>query len=133
MLNPFPHLLNYGFFAPTLLRVTVACLMFFIAQQAWLGAKTIAAIPFPLVGKTKPWVIHIAAGITALVGLTLFFGYNTQWAALVGILIAIKLTYFRKQLGQTIGLPVLAYAFLVILCASLLLTGAGALAFDLPL
>ena len=133
MLNPFPHLLDYGIYAPTLLRIAAACIVFYISWRVFQEAKTIAGISFPLVGKTKPWIQQLAALITALVGIALFVGYSTQVAAILAILISLKLTYFRKKLESVILLPCSTYVLLSIICLSLLLTGAGALAFDLPL
>ena len=133
MLNPFPQLLTYGFFAPTLLRLVAASVILFIAWDVWRGARQLAAISFPIVGKTKPWLLQLASGITLLVGLALAFGYDTQWAAILGLLIGLKLMYFRKKVGAVITLEASTYLLLIAICCSLLLSGAGALAFDLPL
>ena len=120
-------------YAPTLLRVAAAFVLFFIAWRVWQGAKALAATSFPLVGKTNLLLVQIAAGITALVGVALFLGWETQWAAILSILIAIKLWYFKKQLGPVVGLAPATYILFVVICLSLLLTGAGKFAFDIHL
>lgn len=133
MLNPFPFLLTYGIYAPTLLRIAAACVLFFIARQVVYGAQTLTEIPFPVVGKTNIWVSRVAAGITVLVGIALLVGYATQWAAIIGVLIGIKLMWFQKKLAPIRLLQNSTCCLFIIICISLLLTGAGALAFDLPL
>ena len=133
MLNPFPQLLVYGFFAPLLLRATVACVLFFVAWHVHQKASILASITFPLVGKTRPWLMRLAASATALAGATLLAGYATQWSAILGILVALKLVWLKKELEPALKLPTSTYLLVLVICLSLLVTGAGALAFDLPL
>ena len=133
MINPFPQLLDYGFFAPTLLRTAAACMLFYIAWRVSKGAARLASTPFPLVGKTRPWVMQLAAGATALIGSFLLVGFATQWDAILGALVALKLMWFQSKLEPVVTLQNATYILLLVICLSLLATGAGALAVDLPL
>jgi hypothetical protein len=133
MLNPFPQLLVYTFFAPTLLRIAAACILFIVAQHVAKEAKTLGSISFPFIGKSNKGLILFAAAMTALVALALFVGYGTQWAAILAILIAIKMVWFKGKLEPSVKLHESTYMLLIVICISLLLTGAGAYAFDLPL
>ena len=132
MLNTFPHLLVLGFFAPTLLRMVVACLFFFASYSAYKHRDAAAQLRFPLIG-TAPW----AGGFTMLmyvaIGLMLLLGYYTQIAALLAGLTSIKGLLFCKRYEPLFPYSRSTYVLLLAICLSLLVSGAGALAFDLPL
>jgi len=57
----------------------------------------------------------------------------TQGAAIVGMIIGLKLTIFARRYPDVIPLSAGAGALLFVICLSLLFFGAGAFAFDLPL
>ncbi len=137
MLNIFPHLLVLGFFAPTLLRIGVAGVLlymafFYIAHREQIGR---ASLPFiGARGEVFAWLSALAVGI---LGLMLLFGYYTQVAALLTALALPKYFIYRRYWPQLLPLffPLsrATYLLLCIICLSLLVSGAGALAFDLPL
>jgi hypothetical protein len=132
MLNPFPQLLDFHFFAPTIIRI--------VAGLAFLGAafllqrrhKELAHISFPIIGRASWWVwtATIAQG---LVGAMLLVGYYTQYAAIAGMIIALKGAVLAKRYPRAFPLCRLEYIFILAICASLMLSGAGTLAFDLRL
>ena len=132
MLNTFPNLLVLGFFAPTLLRVAVACLFFYASYSAYKHRDAAAHLRFPLIGEAS-W----AGGFTVLIyiafGLMLLLGYYTQIAALLAGLTSIKGLFFCKRFGPLFPYSRSTYLLILIICLSLLATGAGAMAFDLPL
>lgn len=132
MLNTFPDLLTYSFFAPTLIRIAVAISFAGIAYAVYTRRDEIARISFPIIGKA-PWLAPLSALIHALIAVALFAGYYTQVAALLGALSALKQAYFAKQYPRAIPLCRAEYILLVFMCLSLLLSGAGATALDLPL
>ena len=133
MLNPFPQLLTFGFFAPTILRIAAALILLYIGYVINRDRDRFFEISFPIVGKPRLWVLRAAASITILVGLSLGVGYDTQWAAILAMFIALKLFILRRYYRSIIPLSQSAYFLLFVICLSLLLTGAGALAYDLPL
>jgi uncharacterized membrane protein YphA (DoxX/SURF4 family) len=79
------------------------------------------------------WIIWLAVIVEAAVAAGLFFGYYTQIAALVGALTALKQIVWRGKYPSFFWLTRSAAFLLLIICLSLLLTGAGAFAFDIPL
>ena len=133
MLNPFPDLLTYGFFVPTLLRASAACIFFLLAQKLVIDRKKIAATSFPIVGTTPAWIISVGGACVAILGVLLFVGYATQWAALVGALIALKYLFLLSRYPALKQFSRSTYVLLFVICISLLFSGAGALAMDLPL
>jgi uncharacterized membrane protein YphA (DoxX/SURF4 family) len=132
MLNPFPSLLTYALFAPTLLRIVAAVAFAWMAYRQWRGRDALSTIHFPVVGKGV-WIVwaSILANTIAAVGLLL--GYGTQWAALLGALLALKSAVWDHRYPTFFPLSRVASLLLLVLCLSLLLSGAGALAFDIAL
>ena len=114
MLNPFPDLLMYSFFAPTVLRVAVAVFLFYTAYAM-----------FQQKANRAHRVGHIIFGLMLLLGL------YTQIAALIGALGALAGIIFVHKIPH--GMPRSMLVVLLAVCISLLMTGAGAMAFDIPL
>ena len=121
MLNIFPSLLIYGFFAPTVLRIAVALLSFYVVYATWHHKGK---------HETLGWASMIA---NAVVGIMLLVGYFTQIAALVALLFRLASFVMPKKYRDFVPLPMSTRLIVAAICISLLLTGAGALAFDLPL
>ncbi len=132
MLNVFPGLLTYGFFAPTLLRIAAAIVLFYLAYNHYTQREHIARTHFPVFG-AKTWIAWVAIFVDVVVGLGLFFGAWTQVAALLGALIALKYGIWYGKYPSYFVLPRSTAFLLCIVCLSLMLTGAGAMAFDVPL
>lgn len=132
MLNPFPGLLVYGFFAPTLLRLAVAVVFAWAAWSQWSHRKELGHVRFPLVGGGA-WVVWLTLLVEILAALGLFFGYYTQWAAILGALLALKYAVWDHRYPKFFPLSRAAALLILVICLSLLLSGAGALAYDLPL
>jgi uncharacterized membrane protein YphA (DoxX/SURF4 family) len=69
-----------------------------------------------------------------LIGCFLIAGFLTQIAAFVGMLLMLLFSFLRKKVGPVLVPPTVALCILLaVVCATLIITGAGALAFDLPL
>lgn len=132
MLNPFPELLVFGFFAPTLIRIFVALVFFASAYVLYTRRDELSRMPFIIIGQGA-WIVWVALLINVAIGAMLFVGYYTQLAALAGALLALKGLVWGKRYGRFFVLCRVDYLFVLVMCLSLLLTGAGALAFDLPL
>jgi len=116
MLNPFPQLLIFGFFAPTIIRITLAVVFFYTA--------------YGFTKQEKPNWFHVAGH--CIIGLLLLVGLYTQIAAGVGALGTLGALVWWDRLPHGRHSRTEAVLLFVML-VSLLLTGAGALAFDLPL
>ncbi|HTR18511.1 MAG TPA: hypothetical protein VMH91_00840 [Candidatus Paceibacterota bacterium] len=133
MLLLFPHLLDYQFFVPTLLRAVAGLFFAYIAFRMLVTRAEITEAEVIIVGHIRMWMVWISAFVTLLVGVLLFVGLWTQGAAIVGMLITLKHGLGVKKYSAILPLSGGAYILLFVICTSLLFSGAGAVAFDLPL
>lgn len=133
MLAFFPELLFLAPFAITLLRLTVAVSVLYIAYVHWQRREEIGAMRFPIVGSVGAWFIAFGSLIEAIIGAALFIGYATQFAAILAFVMAFKHVIYAKKYPRAIPLCRADYVYLMVMSFALLLLGAGALAFDLPL
>jgi len=132
MLNTFPNLLVLGFFAPTILRVAAAGLLLYAAYAAQKHKHEAAGLQFPVIGRA-PWAATFASIAYAVIGLLLLFGAYTQIAAILGALTALKSLVLGGRFPALFPYSRSTYVLLLAICLSLLVSGAGALAYDLPL
>ena len=132
MLNPFPDLLVLGFTAPTLIRVAAAALFLYVAYMQYQRRDEISKLNFPIIGRGAQFA-WLAVTFHTVVGAMLFFGYYTQIAALLGIVGLLKGLWLNRQYPTMTILPRSTIFLLIVICASLMLSGAGAFAFDIPL
>jgi hypothetical protein len=119
MLNPFPDLLMFGFFAPTIVRVVAALILLYGARAHWAARER----------GGHSLLFAVAHGV---IGLMLLFGYYTQLAALAG-LVGVVGSFIWPLRTHVPPLPRSTSILLIAIFVSLLLSGAGAFAFDLPL
>ena len=133
MLNTFPQLLTYGFFAPTVLRILIAVSFFYIAYAQTSRRKEIAELKIKIIGHVDQTMVLISSLLITLTGIALFVGWHTQIAAIVGILIALKHAIYAKKYPRLIPLCRLEYIYIIVILLTLLISGAGALAMDVPL
>lgn len=132
MLSLFPGLFAFSFFAPLILRIAAGAPLI-LSGIARLGkdrgesALSLGKIGLPAFSAVLLAVAEIAAGTFLLAGLF------TQAAAGAGIVLALFLAALARRGSTAAPLGPAFYALLSVVCASLLLTGPGAFAFDLPL
>lgn len=134
MLNVFPDLLTYGLFAPFILRVALGLLFINLGyleltkeQNRWV--RVFEVIRF------RPAMFWVkAVGIIEIVGgLLLVLGLFTQATALLFAIISLAECYIEKRAPVVLNRNIIFYAFLFVISLSLLFSGAGFWAFDLPL
>ena len=114
-LSIFPEILTYGLVAPLLLRLGVGVLILFYGLERY---------------KKRHHPISIAHFI---VGLLLIVGLYTQIAAILGVILN-KIEVYPKWKSRTLTKEGSAlYVLAGIILLSLLFTGPGFFAFDLPL
>lgn len=113
-----------GLLAHALLRVVTGSVLCVLGIQTYRRAKTLPWTP------TKIVLMHCAL-IELCCGLMLIVGIFTQAVALVVLLYAATLLIFHKRLAAHINTRGF-YALLCGISISLCITGAGALAVDLP-
>jgi uncharacterized membrane protein YphA (DoxX/SURF4 family) len=119
MLSTFPDLLSYQMFAPLLIRLTLGIILIH-----WTY-KTLRSHP-----DTNKKMVAIVEGVA---GLLLVIGLWTQVAALV-IAVDLVIRLFGKYQTKSLLTDGVNYYFILfILALTLLFTGAGFVAIDLPL
>jgi hypothetical protein len=133
MLSLFPDLLFLGIFATTMVRIAAGLAFCYAAYRILITKRAIADTRLPLIGHTPEWMIMLSALITLGTGILLFVGMWTQGAAIVGMLIALKHGLGARRYEAIVPLSLGTYALLFVICLSLLVSGAGAFAVDLPL
>lgn len=131
MLSVFPGLL-LPFLAPVLLRTGVAIAFLVVAYTQWSRRNEITQIEFPVIGKNSWWVwLSVIAHI--VVALLLVLGSYTQVAALLGALMSLKHAFLSRRYPTVFPLGRAAGFLILLISLSLILSGAGAFAQDLPL
>lgn len=79
------------------------------------------------------WIPVFAALLEFAIATALVAGIYTQLAALFGALVALKSFIWKRRFSEMFPLSQPTSALLFVICISLVFTGAGAFAFDLPL
>lgn len=134
MTNPFPELLTFALLAPTLLRITLAMFIINIGLTKFGHDNRLVADFFESLGfKPSKYYIKALAIAEVVMGIFLFFGFLTQIAAFVVAIITFVsfiVTTRHPETGLRKGSD---YILLFIISVSLVLTGAGLIAIDLPL
>ncbi|MEK7227641.1 MAG: DoxX family protein [Patescibacteria group bacterium] len=134
MLNPFPDLLTYSMFGPLILRLVVGfifldlgLLKFREEKKRWIASfETLGLRPADLL---VPFygLLQIAGGILFIIGLW------TQVAALAFVLFTGMELYIEWDARDILKRDIVFYLLVFVVSLSLLFTGAGAYALDIPL
>jgi|ERR1035437_1759663 uncharacterized membrane protein YphA (DoxX/SURF4 family) len=135
MLNPFPDLLTYSLLAPFLLRVTIGFVLANLGYLKLTKEKGSWETIFKLLGLSGQKEIGtVIVGVVEIVGgIMLVVGFYTQIAALVFVIlngIEMFIEYHEETLMKR---DMVFYLLIFVIALSLLFSGAGFLAFDLPL
>jgi uncharacterized membrane protein YphA (DoxX/SURF4 family) len=134
MLNPFPSLLTYATLAPFILRLVLAfiCLDLGLLKFGKEKARWIASFEALHLKPADFWVKVI--GLINIVGaVMLFVGLYTQIAALAFVILFGLEFYIEYKDGSILRRDLTFYLLVLAIAVSLLLSGAGAYAFDIPL
>jgi len=132
MLSLFPQILFLAPLGLTLIRVSAGITFLWLAY--WHGSREheLRSVRFPVVGRGA-WIVWVSVAWEVAVGAALIVGFYAQLAALLGALSAVKFLLWRTRYPQFIPLARQTSVLLLAICLSLLVSGAGAYAFDLPL
>ena len=114
MLSVFPGLLFLAPFSALLIRIALALVLIFAVRKHWSRAEMI---------------FRGLAAVELAVAVSLGAGVWTQIGAIVGA--CIVLCWFAFPTTRPVSF--IATLLSLVLCLSLIVTGAGALAFDWPL
>ncbi|MBT3282907.1 DoxX family protein [bacterium] len=137
MLNIFPDLLFLQILAPFILRIALG-VMFIWIGYSYLFKDRVAAIAllsnkWPKIAKPS---ILFGGGFAIVTGLLLIVGLFTQGAAIAGALIAMDALFAKflyKEFDKVVKYSKMFYILILIISLSLIVSGAGAFAIDLPL
>lgn len=132
MLTPFPQLLMFEFFAPTILRIAAALIFIYLAYVHFGNRGALSRMRYPIVG-SGAWIVWVSIILEVAIAAMLFFGYYTQYAAIAGAIFALKMLIWKGKYPTFFVLPRSTAILLLVILFTLLVTGAGAFAFDLPL
>ena len=122
MLSFFPGLLSYGQVGPFIIRLTAGITLAYFGYQKTIGKGSSSGSNSKLYGYVE-----------TIVAIFMIIGLFTQLAAIINALIlAIKIAHkIKDKAFLTNGINY--YLLLFVMVISLIFTGAGYLAFDLPL
>ncbi len=132
LLSLFPQLLFLAPLSATLLRIAAGVAFLLMAWVHLQKRDELGQIDFPIVGRGT-WIPTLASIVELAIAAGLIFGIYTQAFALLGTLRALKSFVWKRRYGAMIPLSRTASALLFVICLSLVFTGAGVFAFDLPL
>ena len=122
MLSLFPSLLSYEQLAPFILRVVLGVTLAYFGYQKMLGK-----------GGSSGSNSKIYGGAEILVAVFLIIGLWTQLAALLNAIILVMKLGFKIRDKAFLTGGINYYLLLLAMAVSVMLTGAGWFAFDLPL
>lgn len=134
MLNPFPELLTYSLLAPFILRLVLGYLFINLGHLKLTSEKNRWTLSLETL-KLKPaaFFVKLLALIEIVGGGMLILGLYTQIAALVLALITFGELYIEYKEESLLKRNLAFYLLIFAISISLLFSGAGFLAFDLPL
>jgi uncharacterized membrane protein YphA (DoxX/SURF4 family) len=134
MLNTFPSLLTYSWYAPLILRLVLGLILVDLGILKFRGERKDWITTFAAY-KIRPAHLWVSLyGLLEIVGgAFLIFGFLTQVAALAFVLLSGIEFYIEYTEGAVLKRDIVFYILVFAIARSLLLTGAGAFARDLPL
>ena len=134
MLNTFPDLLTYSQLGPFILRVVLglifidlALLKFKAEKQRWIASFEALHI------KPAPVLVSVFGALQLVGGVMLIVGLYTQVAALAFVILSGMEVYIEFKDARILKRDIVFYVLVLSIALSLLITGAGAYAFDIPL
>ena len=134
MLNPFPELLTYSLLAPFILRITIGFLLVNLGFLKLKKEKSRWEALFETFQiKQKVIATKILGGIEVIGGLALIAGFYTQIAALAFVILGGIEVYIEFKEETLLKRDIVFYLLMFVIALSLLFSGAGFFAFDLPL
>jgi uncharacterized membrane protein YphA (DoxX/SURF4 family) len=133
LLSLFPQLLFLSPAGTAILRIAAAICFAYIGRDLFQRAHELSIIEIPLFGKMHAWMVQLGASASIVIAVLLFFGAWTQGIALVGALGAAKSLIFFRRYEEMLTFSRSTYWLLLCICLMLVVTGAGAFSFDLPL
>lgn len=132
MLSLFPQILFLSPLAPTLLRFAAGVVFLLAAWTHYDKREELGRESFIVVG-TGLWIPIVTSLVELGIAVGFVFGAYTQAVAIAGALAAMKYFFWKRRYPNFFPLSRSASALLFAICLSLVVTGPGAFALDLPL
>ncbi|MBX4206310.1 DoxX family protein [Candidatus Parcubacteria bacterium] len=134
MLNPFPDLLNYAMLAPFLLRLVLGLVFIDLGILKFKSEKSRWVVSFEALHMRPTGLfVPLYGALQVAGGVLLVIGLWTQVAALLFAVFTFCELYIEWSGRAILKRDLTFYLFLFVISLSLLFTGAGAYAFDIPL
>lgn len=145
MSNIFPDILFLGaLFAPFILRIAIGLVFLWMGyihifkkreaiQQSFQTKPFVIPFFSSFVHLFVPYFVWILGIGEMIIGVAFVVGFLTQIAALLSIIVLIKMIFFRRYLKEIAFYNPAMYFVLLAISLSLLVSGAGTFSFDIPL
>lgn len=134
MLNIFPALLTYSMLGPFVLRVVVGFIFLDLGMLKFRSEKLRWVASFEALGlRPADFMVLFYATLQIAGGLLFLLGLWTQVAALAFVLFTGMELYIEWEAKEVLKRDIVFYLLAFAISLSLLLTGAGAYALDIPL
>lgn len=134
MLNTFPDLLTYSQLAPFILRVVLGLIFIDLGLLKFKAEKSRWIASFQALHlKPADILVSIFGTVQLVGGLMLIVGLYTQIAALAFVILSGMELYIEYKDATILKRDIVFYILVLSIAVSLLITGAGAFAFDIPL
>ncbi|MDQ3089838.1 MAG: DoxX family protein [bacterium] len=134
MLNTFPDLLTFSLFAPFILRVVLGVILIDLGILKFKSERSRWMASFEAL-RLRPAgnLVSLMGSIEIIGGIMLIVGIYTQIAALVFVVLFAIEFYIEWTEANVLKRDLVFYVLCFAISLSLLLSGAGAFAFDIPL
>ncbi|HMO78743.1 MAG TPA: DoxX family protein [Candidatus Paceibacterota bacterium] len=134
MLNFFPELLPFGLISATIIRIVVGSVLFYfgilsISTKKEIVSERLNNFKYPA-PKFFTFLISIIGIIT---GSFLIAGFATQIVAIIAIYLFLNLIFIDSGEKNIFGQTKLFYISMILISITLIFSGAGFWAIDLPL
>ncbi len=134
MLNPFPELLTFALLGPLILRALLGLIFIDLGLLKFRGEKESWYASFKTLGlRPASLFVPLYALLQIVGGVFLVVGLWTQIAALAFVIFTGIELYIEWQTRKILKRDIVFYILIFVISLSLLLTGAGAYAIDIPL
>lgn len=134
MLNTFPSLLTYSWYAPLILRLVLGLILIDVGLLKFRGERRDWITLFSAYRITPARMfVSLYGALQTAAGVLIAIGLYTQIAALAVVILSGIEFYIEYTEGGVLKRDITFYILIFAIAASLLLTGAGAYARDLPL
>lgn len=133
MLNPFPELLAFGLLAPFIIRICLGTIFVRHGYFKLFKNHESAVSNFKIADEWAKALIIAVGSMELIGGIMLLAGFLTQVVALSLAVLVLIVTILKTKSDHVSGRDIGFMAFLFLTLISLIFSGAGFFAFDIPL